>query len=1264
MKPNVVPSNLKSTKRNQVASYLDEDEAKIYAVEDTPMISHGSSLSSLSGIHTGEESGRLTIDSQDKCEQHVKYQVEDTPVCFSRNSSLSSLSIESLGIEPTPLEQALLDECISSGMPKVRIPESSNERKSGKHKGNLLYCASVSKDNRTTNNRISHQMDSIQETVNIETDVKNNVSELNNSLNSCHEAQITHTSFETENPDNDGVSSSSTLDDHSRKICDAEKEKFEEKNCFPPPLPNPENDVSCLNSQDACSEASNTENSATLEADKAINLSSPSDHNVNELSTALLVEMEAARVVVEVQNEANKLPEEMDQSMVSLSSDLIDNINPPSVMGEILSGSMISSGASESLSGIHPSVRRGSFDPKRLEHSIEHAQINKSHSALRPRVVPELVMRALADGTIITKPPSVIGSMENLSMRSSAAGDLIDNIKPPSLMEDTDMASSTYSVCSIVSEIADSKSEGLDIDGSLSSDIVFRCLKPVVAMAELYARDGNMIASNRSNVSASEKIENVNPPSTFLEIIDTINDCTEVGTDTLENNNDTDVEDELPPDPEPYVERDNTDFSERPKPDDTICSMQCEMDHIQSEDNFNDEQGDLDITPEEVRVLREDARLILSSLNEIQFQELAGEESLSEDMLIECETLSLVSNESDSSHSTSESPYLSSTPQRSPSLNGGPRIVKPGNRDAQKQDSMSKEESRNGPKPIRGRRKALYPRQQVITPFSNSRFSSPKIKDPKVKEMAVKPTRTSALRATQSQQKVSSGTRVAPDTCSPVIPVQRRTLSKSGSSLNSSGEVKTVVKGRSDNAKPDDETGSCEDEIRPKPPIKQGTFTKDKPSQNSPPKISPTKTRIPTYGGTSPVDGQKPPSQNKDDRPPRSASSQPNSGNSFKNGPSKSFGEGKVATTSPKTITRTVTGGQQNNKSGVAKGSNSPVLQSQRSGGVASPRKVSNIRSSPSTHSLGGSNNKRGNSLITKVNGLYGTLSNAKRSSSNVSLSSNTSSSTSNSRKSSGCSSNKKEAQSKISSIWKSNNRMIQNGSGNNSPPVGKPKEGLSRSSTYEKLPSVSTSPSLQRRDNTSESNPEMEKTPPEDCPLQSDRSNKTESGALSSSSKLVTKETMKALAEARIQKWTDRKARILAKKASNEKDSTSDEHENSGYRTKEAGSPVNETSNFISTDHETSDGNLQSVLPSSQPCNNSNLSDAKGPTSAIVPPYNYTPSSMQLTRTSTKHHSRSLIPTLNHVIVSPNMRQKDTYIHSTENDIGDAKHPCMVTTV
>ncbi|XP_016893973.1 adenomatous polyposis coli protein isoform X2 [Cynoglossus semilaevis] len=121
---------------NQIAT----DEKQKFAIEDTPVcFSRNSSLSSLSDIDQEnnnkefappipeQQEGGKTGSKSPPPAQNVEskprppaatgyapkaFHVEDTPVCFSRNSSLSSLSIDS--------EDDLLQECISSAMPKKK----------------------------------------------------------------------------------------------------------------------------------------------------------------------------------------------------------------------------------------------------------------------------------------------------------------------------------------------------------------------------------------------------------------------------------------------------------------------------------------------------------------------------------------------------------------------------------------------------------------------------------------------------------------------------------------------------------------------------------------------------------------------------------------------------------------------------------------------------------------------------------------------------------------------------------------------------------------------------------------------------------------------------------------------------------------------------------------------------------------------------------------------------------------------------------------
>ncbi|RVE66211.1 hypothetical protein OJAV_G00124760 [Oryzias javanicus] len=105
------------------------DEKQKFSIEDTPVcFSRNPSLSSLSDIDQENNNKEFAPqDSATKTPPPAKveskpppasgytpkaFHVEDTPVCFSRNSSLSSLSIDS--------EDDLLQECISSAMPKKK----------------------------------------------------------------------------------------------------------------------------------------------------------------------------------------------------------------------------------------------------------------------------------------------------------------------------------------------------------------------------------------------------------------------------------------------------------------------------------------------------------------------------------------------------------------------------------------------------------------------------------------------------------------------------------------------------------------------------------------------------------------------------------------------------------------------------------------------------------------------------------------------------------------------------------------------------------------------------------------------------------------------------------------------------------------------------------------------------------------------------------------------------------------------------------------
>ncbi|XP_035296099.1 adenomatous polyposis coli protein isoform X1 [Cricetulus griseus] len=126
-----------------------DEKLQNFAIENTPVcFSRNSSLSSLSDIDQennnnkenepvkeAEPANSQGEPSKPQASGYApkSFHVEDTPVCFSRNSSLSSLSIDS--------EDDLLQECISSAMPKKKRPsrlKGDSEKQSPRNMGGIL----------------------------------------------------------------------------------------------------------------------------------------------------------------------------------------------------------------------------------------------------------------------------------------------------------------------------------------------------------------------------------------------------------------------------------------------------------------------------------------------------------------------------------------------------------------------------------------------------------------------------------------------------------------------------------------------------------------------------------------------------------------------------------------------------------------------------------------------------------------------------------------------------------------------------------------------------------------------------------------------------------------------------------------------------------------------------------------------------------------------------------------------------------------------
>ncbi|XP_054040030.1 adenomatous polyposis coli protein-like [Rissa tridactyla] len=141
-----------------------DEKMQNFSIENTPVcFSHNSSLSSLSVIdqennNKESEPAKQTEVPDSQIESNrpqisgyapKSFHVEDTPVCFSRNSSLSSLSIDS--------EEDLLQECISFAMPKKK---KSSKVKSEAEKNNSRNMDDILAEELTLDLREIQRLDS------------------------------------------------------------------------------------------------------------------------------------------------------------------------------------------------------------------------------------------------------------------------------------------------------------------------------------------------------------------------------------------------------------------------------------------------------------------------------------------------------------------------------------------------------------------------------------------------------------------------------------------------------------------------------------------------------------------------------------------------------------------------------------------------------------------------------------------------------------------------------------------------------------------------------------------------------------------------------------------------------------------------------------------------------------------------------------------------------------------------------------------------
>ena len=272
-------------------------------------------------------------------------------------------------------------------------------------------------------------------------------------------------------------------------------------------------------------------------------ISKTEDQQVNSLADSHMIEVEASKLAVAVQAEAQNLiytsAEEMEHSLTSLNSMDLDAIKPPSLMESLVSLTTSLSGQLDNADSGETREHCNSSSLPQQQPRSNGTRLECRHSRKKSLPAGMMVRRAIGNNHN--------GSIENLQDNtsvSSSCNSHLDNIKPPSAMEElidiADMENSMVSVASITSEVADSstKEQSNSEQSPGNSDAMFELLKPAASvMAEVYAAHypaASLSASVRTS-SASDCLDNINPPSAFNEIAELADpeSVMEPGTETI-----------------------------------------------------------------------------------------------------------------------------------------------------------------------------------------------------------------------------------------------------------------------------------------------------------------------------------------------------------------------------------------------------------------------------------------------------------------------------------------------------------------------------------------------------------------------------------------------------------------------------------------------------------------------------------------------------------------------------------------------------------
>ncbi|XP_077538343.1 uncharacterized protein LOC144150852 isoform X3 [Haemaphysalis longicornis] len=665
-----------------------------------------------------------------------------------------------------------------------------------------------------------------------------------------------------------GVASSQTQNDRNVAEEKGKKDERAQEKFLPQPSGPVEDDseMPSFSGRSTVGSVSSSSGSSTLRAPAPVQHPQPGCSGISLMAARLFDEevpaitLNAGNAALEARSVRPDVEDELMQSTTSLMSDL-EGAKPPSVMGDLLSMSMTSSGLSEDVSSN-----------------------GKNGKAPRRSRVPETVRRALgasmespySDYELLDHvgPPSAMGSVENLSIRSrSGRSDDLNDINPPSTMDDLSMSGSCMSLNSIPSDDdANSQSSPLmpeSANGKASKrggDISER-LNAAANMVQVYSRELNSLVngSMKSSSGTSEMLEHVQPPSVYQDMNEvTFEDMTEMGSDGFSSDVELDCElmhdDEVPltsttetlrPQAVSSLLREEQ-FGESTE---NLASTSADIEPLESDDHFSSP-----VHCSSPYSRGSPLRKVVCSSVEVDRPSLLGMpvkqarerfydsycQRRADDRLDD-ETFSLISNDSDRENAdeTAEpEPLEKAEAALRPPSSRGPRIVKPINRETirQLQDKKDQERASSSP-PVVRRRESLPSKAGAKRTSSPKQSTSPN-------PSPIKHTKASALRASQNQRSASEGSRQAKSTspqrfvrtapCSPGKTLSERSSLRAPrvptratpATAVSAQTHRTTTRPKSLEQVSVRPTATTESDALLAPPalVRQGTFTKDSPT--------------------------------------------------------------------------------------------------------------------------------------------------------------------------------------------------------------------------------------------------------------------------------------------------------------------------------------------------------------------------------------------------------------------------------------------------